>query len=173
MKKYIKKIILMCIVTTLTLGISTNAHAAGENRDGYSPKAVRCEISRTYKPSSTTRGVPIVSTVVTAKNSTGTQQSMSYTKSREVYFKGSVTLSAEANYIVGSIGGSVEAGYGNSYTKSVSINLVVPAYTTYYVDVGSLQTSTSGYLVNRFEDCSTTSKSVWVKFTTGQYVEWR
>lgn len=132
---------------------------------------VGCNASTAYIQSTKNLGTTI-DTTVTAKNSTATAQVISYTTQRTVMYTGNVSAKADRDVIVKKIGLSFEIGYGVTTTTGYTVSTNVPAYTTYYCDIGSSTVYSSGTLKYTYDDCSTSQKTAYLNYTYGPYAHW-
>lgn len=137
------------------------------------PYGVVCQYYQSYRSQSTTRDEKVSVRKMTGINDTGTEQSESFSASREVSFVGNVSVSAERELILATVGGTVEVSYGVSTTEVHTVNMVIPPYTTYHVEIGSYKTTTYGYIQTTYTDCSTSTSSLKnLKYTTRPYAYW-
>lgn len=160
-------------LTTLLLLVfvfyfSNSAVASGEEV----MRVPACPVSRYYSPSSTSRRIRFGMKTHEAKNNTSNTQSFTVSVSRTLTYTGSVSTSAEADLVLGTVGVSAETGYGRTTSETFSVTVVAGPYKTVVGEVGSYLTSTSGNIVSVDQYCNRTSKSVNVKATTGRCVEW-
>lgn len=163
--------IICCLVFLCSLLSSQNVVKA-DTEKGAVLRGPACPIHQYYREKSTSYENPVSVKTYKAVNNTGTTQLMEVSCTRKVYFEGSISGSTEAGMIFASIGVRAETKFGSSYTETFSVKTNVPAHKTYYCNVGSLSTSTNGSIVTVESDCSKTYRSVYARFTTGQYVEW-
>lgn len=165
MKKVLSSIINIMLVVLLTSGSVVKA-------DGPIARAPTCQYSKSYIASTTSTNQPYSITTGYYENNTDTTQTAEISLTRSVTYTGTTKISAERELMVAKIGISAETSFGSTYTVSYKVSTAVPAYKTYYVDVGSVINSTSGYMKTINTDCSTTSKYVSIKYTSGPYVKW-
>lgn len=164
----------MLIMPMLLLVVTPNTAYANNNKSDEDPvaKGPACEYTVTYQETSTSRDKPYDLETHRATNQTSAAQNMTVSYSTTRTFTGNVSLSAERDVIMWKIGGKAEIGFGRTETKTFTATTNVPAYTTFYCEVGSLLTTTNGKLNYVNTDCTKSSKSVNLEFTTGRHVRW-
>ncbi|MDD7542990.1 MAG: hypothetical protein PUK05_02090 [Peptoniphilaceae bacterium] len=135
-------------------------------------RAPACPVSRYYSPSSTSRRIRYGMQTHEAKNNTSTAQSFTVGVSRKLTYTGTVSTSAEANLIIGTVGVSAEIGYGRTTSENFTVKVEAGPYKTVVCEVGSYLASTSGNIVSVDQYCNRTSTPVSVSATTGRCVEW-
>lgn len=122
------------------------------------------EVSRTNNPYNIASAVAV--------NETPTIQTMTITKTRTRTFSGNVNVSAERQAIIAKVGVSLELGYWQTNSVSISAETTVSAFSTYRVDLGSVLLNTTGTISTINEDCSRSNKSTNLKWTIGEYIRW-
>lgn len=163
---------IFCCLAFLCFVMSSQNVVKADTDEGEIVRGPACPIDQFYSAQSTSYEDPVSVKTYKATNNTGTTQLMTVSCTREIYFEGSISGTADANMIFTSIGVRAETRFGSSYTDSFSVDTYVPAHQTYYCDIGSLSTSTNGSIVTVESDCHRSYRSVYANFTTGQYVEW-
>lgn len=163
---------ILCCIAFICFILTSQNVAEADTEERIILRGPACPIDQYYSARSTSYEDPVSVKTYKATNNTGTTQLMEVSCTREIYFEGSISGTADANMIFASIGVRAETRFGSSYTDSFSVKTNVPAHQTYYCDIGSLSTSTNGSIVTVESDCHRSYRSVYANFTTGQYVEW-
>jgi hypothetical protein len=107
-----------------------------------------------------------------AENNTGVTQSISEVITRTVYASISGGTTVELNYVAGKIGYKVEVAAGISTTKSQTINVNVPPYTSATFSYGSAIVKTIGTLKYLNKNCTYSYKNITANYTYGSYYRW-
>lgn len=174
MKKRISRFISMItIASSLCIGINPVFAEDGDaDQERINPNGIGCTPYDYYTESSQYYDVTDIVTA-TAVNNTAAMQSLHISKERTISYYGNVSASYTRELMRSKVGLQVEIGYGAATTTTYQTDVNVPAYTTYYCDIGSNRVKTSGTYGTVEADCSRTSSNGWIQYTYGQYVQWR
>ena len=107
-----------------------------------------------------------------AENNTAVTQSISEQITRTVYSSISGGTTVELNYVAGKIGYNVEVAAGISTTKSQTIYVSVPPFTTATFSYGSAIVKTVGSLKYLNKNCTYTYKNISANYSYGSYYRW-
>lgn len=168
-----KRICLLALTMLLIFGTLNKSNVFAENEDNIELTGIACQYTKSYIPSYLKTNQYLPATTAIAINNTNVAQKQTISKSRTVTYTGNVGVKAERDLITSTIGISAEVEYGTSTTTTHVVDVYVPANTTYYVEIGSYKTTTSGVIKTINTDCSTTSSNnKKLEYTSGPYAKW-